>query len=234
MFRAQWTLALIVAEGCLFMQPALARSRNQNSDQLRAQYLSRVLAQTVSTPEAGTLGSLYNPSAAFLDMSSDYKAHQIGDVVRLIVLENTTAKSTGDVSTSRAYQTNSAITGLPGGTSTSLVNPLFAANSAKQLKGTGETSDGSNLTTTLAARVIGLLPNGFLVVEAERKYLINSQHETMILRGILRPGDVGPNNIASSTALANLEIEMKGKGVVTDAIHRPNPVIRGLEWLFSF
>ena len=167
-------------------------------------------------------------------MSSDYKAHQIGDVVRLIVLENTTAKSTGDVSTSRAYQTNSAITGLPGGTSTSLVNPLFAANSAKQLKGTGETSDGSNLTTTLAARVIGLLPNGFLVVEAERKYLINSQHETMILRGILRPGDVGPNNFASSTALANLEIEMKGKGVVTDAIHRPNPVIRGLEWLFSF
>ena len=98
----------------------------------------------------------------------------------------------------------------------------------------GETSDGSNLTTTLAARVIGLLPNGFLVVEAERKYLINSQHETMILRGILRPGDVGPNNTASSTALANLEIEMKGKGVVTDATHRPNPVIRGLEWLFSF
>jgi flagellar L-ring protein FlgH len=230
---AQWTLSLVLVVAFVAMQSAWARSKTQNSDQLRAQYLSRVLTETASTP-AGTLGSLYNPAAAFLDMSSDYKAHQVGDVVTLVVLENTTAKSTGDVNTSRTYQTNSAITGLPGGTSTSLVNPLFAANSAKQLKGTGETSGGSNLTTTLAARVIGLLPNGFLVVEAERKYLINSQHETMILRGILRPGDVGANNTASSTALANLEIEMKGKGVVTDAIHRPNPVIRGLEWLFNF
>lgn len=230
-FRARCTLSLLLV--IAVVATASARTKNQNSAQLRAEYLARVLTQTASAP-AGTLGSLYNPAAAFLDMSSDYKAHQVGDVVTLIVLENTTAKSTGDVNTSRSYQTNSAITGLPGGTSTSLVNPLFAANSAKQLKGTGETAGGSNLTTTLAARVIGLLPNGFLVVEAERKYLINSQHETMILRGILRPGDVGANNTASSTALANLEIEMKGKGVVTDAIHRPNPVIRGLEWLFNF
>jgi len=227
-----FSLFLLVALTAL--PSAWARSKEQNSEQLRAQYLKRVAGQVASLPPASTLGSLYNPAAPFLDMSSDYKAHQVGDVVTLVVLENTTAKSTGDVNTSRSYQINSAITGLPGGTSTSLVNPLYGANSATALKGAGETSDGSNLTTTLAARVIGLLPNGFLVVEAERKYLINSQHETMILRGILRPGDVGPNNTASSTALANLEIEMKGKGVVTDATHRPNPVIRGLEWLFSF
>ncbi len=230
--RAVAAFAIVVAFAAA--PSAWARSKNQNSDQLRNEYLARVKGQALSIQSASTLGSLYNPGAAFLDMTSDYKAHQIGDVVTLVVLENTTAQSTGDVNTSRTYQTSSAITGLPGGTGTSLVNPLFGANSATQLKGTGETSDGSNLTTTLAARVIGLLPNGFLVVEAERKYLINSQHETMILRGILRPGDVGPNNTASSTALANLEIEMKGKGVVTDAIHRPNPLIRGLEWLFSF
>jgi flagellar L-ring protein precursor FlgH len=64
--------------------------------------------------------------------------------------------------------------------------------------------------------------------------LINSQHETVVVRGVLRPGDVGPNNTASSTSLADLEIELKGKGVITDAIHRPNAVIRGLQWLFSF
>ncbi|MGA8298745.1 MAG: flagellar basal body L-ring protein FlgH [Terriglobales bacterium] len=230
--RAMGLLGVIVC--VIATQPSWAKSKNQNSDQLRKEYLNRVEEQVGSMQSVTTLGSLYNPSAAFLDMSSDYKAHQVGDIVTLVVLENTSAQSTGDVNTSRSYTTSSAITGLPGGASTSAVNPLFGANSSTQLKGTGETSDGSNLTTTLAARVIALLPNGFLVVEAERKYLINSQHETMILRGILRPGDVGPNNTASSTALANLEIEMKGKGVVTDAIHRPNPIIRGLEWLFSF
>ena len=238
MMKISWqhlrTFALLLPVGLLFVLPAGAKSKKQNTEQLRSEYIARVQEQVGLTQTSGTLGSLYSPNAAFMDISSDYKARRIGDVVTLVVLESTSAQSTGDVNTSRAYQTSSAITGLPGGTSTSLLNPLFGANSATTLKGTGETSNGSTVTTTLTARVIGLLPSGSLIVEAERRYLINSQHETMLVRGVLRPGDVGPNNTASSTALSNLEIEMKGKGVVTDAIHRPNPVMRGLQWLFSF
>ncbi len=226
------TLALTLAAALL--TPVAWASKKQNTDQLRAEYLARVQQQAPSAPAAASLGSLYSPTAAFIDITSDYKARQIGDVVTLVVYENTSAQSTGDVNTQRSYQINSAITGLPGGADSSLVNPLFGAASGTQLKGSGETSAGSNVTTTLTARVIGLLPNSSLIVEAERKVLINSQHETMIVRGVLRPGDVGPNNSAPSTALANLEIELKGKGVVSDVIRRPNPVIRGLEWLFSF
>lgn len=232
--QCRWSVAFLISVGLISARPAGATSKKQNSEQLRNEYIARVQEQAGATQASGTLGSLYSPSAAFVDISSDYKARRVGDVVTLVVLENTSAQSTGDVNTSRTYQTSSAITGLPGGTSTALLNPLFGANSSTQLKGTGETSDGSTVTTTLTARVIGLLPSGSLIVEAERRYLINSQHETMVVRGVLRPGDVGPNNTASSTALANLEIEMKGKGVVTDSIHRPNPVIRGLQWLFSF
>lgn len=232
--QIRWSFALLLATGLFSVQPAWAHSTKQNSEQLRAEYLARVQEQAPSTAASGTLGSLYSPTGAFTDLSADYKARRVGDVVTLIVFENTNAKSTGDVNTQRSYQTNSAITGLPGGTSTSLVNPLFAANSATTLKGQGETSSGSNVTTTLTARVIGVLPSGSLIVEAERRVLINSQHETVVVRGVLRPGDIGPNNTATSTALADLEIELKGKGVVTDAIHRPNPVIRGLQWLFSF
>lgn len=214
--------------------PVQAKNKKMESAQVRAEYLARVQEQANLAPTLGTLGSLYSPNGVFTDISADYKARRIGDVVTLVVYENTSATSTGDVNTQRSYQTSSAITGLPGATSTSLVNPLFGANSATQLKGTGETSAGSNVTTTLTARVIGLLPSGSMVVEAERRVLINSQHETMVVRGVLRPGDVGPNNTATSTALADLEIELKGKGVITDAIHRPNAVIRGLQWLFSF
>lgn len=228
------TLVFFTAIWLLAGSPALAHSKKQNTEQLRSEYLARVQEQASLTRATGTLGSLYSPTGAFTDISSDYKARQVGDVVTLIVYENTSATSTGDVSTQRSYQINSAVTALPGGAGTSLVNPLFGANSGTQLKGTGSTSAGSNVTTTLTARVIGLLPSGSLIVEAERKVLINSQHETVVVRGVLRPGDVAPNNSAPSTALANLEIELKGKGVITDAIHRPNAVIRGLQWLFSF
>jgi flagellar L-ring protein FlgH len=215
--------------------PGMAKTKvNPDAQKLRADYVSRMQRQVPAIQENVTLGSLYVPNGALADMMSDYKAHRVDDVVTLVVFENTSAQSTGDVSTQRATSTSAAITALPAKINTSAVNPVFGATSSNQLAGKGETSSGSNVTTTLSARVVALLANGDLVVEAERRVDINSQHETMVVRGVLRPGDIGPNNTASSTALANLEIELKGKGVVSDSLRRPNPVIRTMLWLLGF
>jgi flagellar L-ring protein precursor FlgH len=220
----------------LLVPPVLLAStrHKQDSEQNREAYIARVEQQASPLPAVTTVGSLWLPTGALSDMSADYKARSVGDTVTLLVAETTAAQSTGDTNSSRTFQTASAITALPGQLKTGGVNPLFGANSATTLKGQGETDAGSTLTTTLAGRVIALLPNGNMIVEAERHVLINSQHETMLVRGVLRPGDIGPNNTAPSTALANLEIELKGKGVVTDSISRPNPIMRALLWLTGF
>lgn len=226
-----WSVTALLATAPLGLADAKVKA---DSQQLRADYVARMQRQMPGTQEPGTLGSLYLPNGALTDMVADYKARRVDDVVTLVVFENTTAQSTGDVSTQRATTTSAAITALPGKLKTGGVNPLFGSNSSNQLTGKGSTSAGSNVTTTLSARVIALLANGDMVVEAERRVDINSQHETMVVRGVLRPGDVGPNNTAPSTALANLEIELKGKGVISDSIRRPNPVIRTLLWLVGF
>jgi flagellar L-ring protein FlgH len=234
--RTRWALVLSAAATMFATTPrTLADIKTkQDTQQLRADYVARMQQQMPPSQEIGTLGSLYLPSGAFTDMVADYKARRVNDVVTLVVFENTTAQSTGDVATSRATTTAASITALPGKLKTGGVNPLFGSNSSNTLAGKGETSAGSNITTTLSARVIALLPDGDMVVEAERRVDINSQHETMVVRGVLRPGDVGPNNTAPSTALANLEIELKGKGVVSDSIRRPNPIMRTLLWLVGF
>lgn len=209
-----------------------ATKPKDGSQKLRSDYIARMQLQPTSQ-ETATLGSLYTPNGAFTDMSADYKARHLGDIVTLLVSETTAASSTGDVNNSRAFAASSAITNLPG-TKSKAANPLLGMQSSKSLKGQGETSTGSSVTATVSAHVIALLPNGSMVVEAERKILINSQHEDLIVRGVLRPGDVGPNNSAPATALANLEIELKGKGVVSDYIGRQNPLIRGLLWLLTW
>jgi len=215
--------------------PASGSSKSkQNSQQLRDDYISRVKQETASPDSLMTLGSLYTPGGAFNDLGADYKARHVGDVVTLLVAEQTAAQSTGDVNTQRTFQANSAITGAPGPLSSTPANPLIGMQSAKQLKGQGETSANSSVTARVSAQVIALLPNGNMVVEAERRTLINSQHETLIVRGVLRPGDVSPNNVAPSSALADLEIELKGKGVISDSINRPNVLVRGLLWLLTF
>jgi flagellar L-ring protein precursor FlgH len=221
--------AIVVLQGIPFVMAAT--KTKQDSQQLRAEYIARMEVQP-SPQESATLGSLYTPSGALSDMSADYKARHLGDIVTLLVSETTAASSTGDVNNSRAFQANSAITALPGFSNPA--NPLLGLSSSKGLKGQGETSAGSSVKATISAHVIALLPNGSMVVEAERRILINSQHENLIVRGVLRPGDVAPNNSAPATALANLEIELKGKGVVSDYIGRQNPLVRGLLWLLTW
>lgn len=224
------SMALTLMQGAPFLWAGT--KTKQDSQKLRAAYIAR-MEQQPTIQEVATLGSLYTPSGAFTDMSADYKAHRLGDVVTLLVSETTAAQSTGDVNNSRSFAANSAITNIPG-TSSQAANPLLGMTSSKSLKGSGETSTGSSVTATLSAHVIAMLPNGNMVIEAERHTIISSQHEDLIVRGVLRPGDVGPNNTASATALANLEIELKGKGVVSDYIGRQNPIIRGLLWLLTW
>jgi len=213
---------------------AFAKTKFKDPEQSRADYIARLQELAKAQAPTTTPGSLWVNGGAYTDMAADYKARHVGDTIVLQVVLQTSAKSQGDANTQRSFQAASAITGLPGQLKTGGVNPLFGAQSGSQLQSQGESSNSSNLTTNLSAQVIAVLPNQNLVVEAQREVFMNNQHETMFVRGVVRPGDIGPNNTVTSSSLANLEIELKGKGVIEDAIHRPNAIVRALMSLFSF
>jgi len=63
---------------------------------------------------------------------------------------------------------------------------------------------------------------------------MNNQHEEVIVRGIARPGDITPSNSVPSSSLSALEIELKGKGIISDSVRPPNPLTRAILWLFGF
>jgi flagellar L-ring protein precursor FlgH len=54
------------------------------------------------------------------------------------------------------------------------------------------------------------------------------------LRGVVRPYDVGVANAISSEQIAQLELKVNGKGVVNDAIRRPNFLYRFILGLLPF
>ena len=231
------TQALLILLDLLFVAGvphALAKTKYKDPERSRAEYIARLQSSPAAQTPIPTTGSLWVPGSLLSDLAADYKAHNVGDTIQLLVSLQTTAQSAGDVNQQRSFQTSSAITALPGELQTAGVNPLFGANSATQLQGKGESDNSSTLVTNLSARVIAVLPNQNMVVEAERAVFMNNQHETMFVRGVLRPGDIGPNNTAASTSLANLEIELKGKGVISDSVSRPNPIMRAILWLIGF
>ena len=203
--------------------------------QLRNDYVARVQQMQAPThPADANLGSLWDTGGLMADLAADYKAHRVNDTISIVVLQQTTAQASGAVDSERSFNTTSGISGVAGKLKTGGINPLLTAQSATTLKGKGSADTSSLLQTTLTGQVVAVLPNGNLVVEAQRMVAVNSQKETMIVRGVLRPGDVGPDNSAFSTSLSNLEIELKGKGVISDATRPINPILRALLWVIGF
>jgi flagellar L-ring protein precursor FlgH len=203
------------------------------SDRLRAEYITRLQQQFVPVAEEHTVGSLWSDDGPLGDFSSDYKARHVNDTITIKVTVQTSASQSGSVDSERTFSTSSAVTGVMGRTPSKL-NPLLAANSSSALKGKGSTASNTTFSTSLTGQVIAVLPNGNLVVEAARKIFMNNQHEDIIVRGMVRLGDISPANTVASTALSNLEIEMKGKGIISDGVRKPNPITRAVLWLLNF
>ena len=212
----------------------LLKKKKADPQQLRADYLKNLQMQPAAPQEGHALGSLWLASGGLTELASDNKAHNINDILTILISVQTTATQTGNLTSQRTFQTASAITGLPGGIPTHGVNPLLNAQSATTLKGQGQTAANTVLQTSLTAQVIAVLANGNLVVEAQRKVFMNNQHEDLIVRGVVRVSDIGPNNVVLSAALSNLEVEIKGKGIVSDSTRPPNPLTRAVLWLFGF
>jgi flagellar L-ring protein precursor FlgH len=196
-------------------------------------YLNRMRSMNPAVP--ATLGSLWVSSGPLAHISNDYKARNVGDLVVIHLLDNFTAANAGENKTSRQFNTNSAITGLLGkiGARNRLQN-LFGANSNTSLDGKGQSSLSSNVQLNFAASVVEVLPNNILVIEAARDITVGNDRQTVILHGLVRPGDLAPDNSIPSTSISNLEIEIKGKGAVADATRQPNIVIRLLLRIFTF
>ena len=200
------------------------------------QYVSEAMSRP-SQPSlnGGSPGSLWSSLALLSYMARDLRASRTDDLVTIQVTEKVDASSTGNTKTSRASALNSNITSLigPKAAKGALAN-LANLTTNTSLNGQGATSRSTVLTTNLSARVTHVLPNGYLVVEGHKDTLINSEKQVITVRGVVRPADLDPTNTVSSDRLAQLELLINGKGVVGDAVRRPNIVYRILMGLLPF
>jgi len=197
------------------------------------EYLQHVTAQRPSANQRAP-GSLWTDSGGLADSSTDYKAARVGDTITIIVAQSLQANNAGNVSTDRNFKASSGINALAGHISTSGVQGLFSAQSSATLAGKAQASSNSSLKTSLAGQVAAVLPNGMLVIEAERQITMNNERQTILLRGLVRPGDVAPDNSVASNVVGNLQLEIKGKGVISDGTRPPNFLVRALLHIVGF
>ena len=196
-------------------------------------YIDRVRAQHAA--DVATTGSIWSSNGRLVRLGTDAKALRPHDVVSIIVTESLSASTDGEVKNMRASNAKSGLTSLFGAlkSSNSLQN-LIGQNSSSGLTAQGQSTTNSSLSTTFGGEVLDVLPNGMLVVQATRQITFSQQTQLIKLRGLVRPEDVSAQNQVLSTAITDLELEVTGKGIVSDSTYRQNPLVRWLEKLVVF
>jgi flagellar L-ring protein precursor FlgH len=182
-----------------------------------ANYIERERAEQAA--EVRSPGSIWSAQGLLVRLGTDPKAYRLHDVVSIVVSESLAASTDGQVKNARASNANSSITGLFGA--------LKASNNL-------QSTTNSSLTTTFGGEVVDVLPNGMLVVQATRQLTFSQQTQLIKLRGLVRPEDVTNQNQVLSTDMTDLELEVTGKGIVSDSTYRQNVVVRLLEKLLVF
>ena len=176
-----------------------------------------------------------NPGSLFAQseqdtLFEDARARRVGDIVMVKLVENTKAQNKAETSSKKTNTNNYNVANLFGKAKVGFIplvpigptgavsdkDPLLETGSSSNLSATGKTKRENYVTTTLAARVLRVLPGGLLEIEGAREIRVNDETEYMVVRGMARAKDVDADNTILSTQLADASIEYYGSGVLAD------------------
>ena len=180
-------------------------------------------------------GSLFTSRSYLAELGRDPKAASVGDLVTIQVVEQASALSSGTTSSSRSSSSNNSVTSLLGALNpTGTLANLARSSGERSLDGQGTTSRQTSVTATITAVVTHVMPNGNLVIEGVKEIAINSERQLVFIRGVARPVDLAQDNSIRSDRIAMMDLRVNGKGVVNDAIKRPNLLFRIIKGILPF
>lgn len=158
-------------------------------------------------------GSLFRPYMAN-SLYSDITARRVGDIITVMLSENTNATKVARTLTTRETEmTVEPITGLGGGNATVNGQSIqLGIDSTNEFTGDAQANQSNSLQGNISVTVVEVLPNQNLVIRGEKWLTLNQGDEYIRLTGIIRPADISPQNEVLSTKIANARIQYSGTG----------------------
>ncbi|MSP16539.1 MAG: flagellar basal body L-ring protein FlgH [Myxococcales bacterium] len=154
---------------------------------------------------------------------ADRRAADVGDVLVIRVDEADSATRTGSTELGRkaesSYGVPASLGLLPAlAAAHPSIDPtkLFGVDSSSSFAGSGRVEKSGRVTATLPVRVRRVLPNGDLYIEGTKVVMVGHEEQHLYLSGIVRPEDVLADNSIPSSRIAEAEIEITGRGDVSD------------------
>ena len=151
-------------------------------------------------------------------MFADKRGSSVGDILTIVVQENTTASKNNETKTEKNSGLTAAVSSFlyPGFLTYKNTMPAVQYSSDLKHDGTGAINNSETIVAHVAVKIMDVLPNHNLVIEGRRETSFSSEHQTIVLRGIVRPEDIGADNTVLSYNVADATIQISGKGTVSD------------------
>jgi flagellar L-ring protein precursor FlgH len=213
-FRNGWVLAAATAS-LLAVPTTVIAQKAKGYDEIYERYLSTAR----STPAT--------PRLWIVDLTSDRNARGVNDLVTVRVVESLSATGAADSRVGKSSAADISLPGEPG----KFFDRFLPASSDTKFNGSGGTTRTTQLTATLTARVVEVLPNGDLVVEGGREVDISGDRKRGVLSGVIRQHDILPGNVIPSSRIGQLQIRALSQGLIKDSLS-PGWLIRILNKIF--
>lgn len=181
----------------------------------RAPELPPPVAAAAPAPEAGAIWSEGQGLALF----QDQKARSVGDLLTVLLVEATDAKTTSATSTSKNNSTDIAAPRIFGRPVTVKGVPVLSAamESEHAFSGAGASSQSNKLSGSVTVSVIERLPGGMLRVRGGKTLNINQGEEYVRIEGLVRPADIAPDNTVLSSRVADARIAYGDNGALGES-----------------
>lgn len=190
--------------------------------------------------EQSSSNSLWRDTASLYE---DLKARRLNDLVTIRVVENITGSGKADTSTNRQSSLDVGVDKFFGAPLNLSLNnfygkgntfsPEVKGSAESDFKGSGETTREGKLVGTITAKVVEVMPNNNLVLEARKEITINNEKQILILRGMIRPDDIAVDNTVLSSRIADAQVFFVGDGVIQDK-QRQGWLVRILDNIWPF
>ncbi len=161
---------------------------------------------------------------------SDIKANKVGDIITILISEQTSSANKSETSTRKDNQMqidNKAGTGfldfLPGLGASSKSNNRY--------QGTAQIISSGQFSARISARIQKILEDGNYLIRGVRVLDINGEKLTTEITGVVRPQDITSDNTILSSMIADVQINHIGTGVIQQG-NRPGFFTRIINWLF--
>jgi len=148
----------------------------------------------------------------------DYRARRVGDVLTVVIEESTGSDALEKREMEKKTKADVAVGGKGSSSTLGQVLRSFGydldlnSSSQRSFDGKANSTIDRKFNDRLSVVVVGVMPNGNLIVEGYRTRMITREMRTLRVMGIVRPADIGPANTVQSQYLANLSISYAGRG----------------------